>query len=94
MARYILFCDGSAVKHQPTCDYTVTACSAMSLAGFFSACKNLTPAVFIDFSSCGRHESTCGNQGRVQLLTSRIGLTIGTAYVRQVSCWTTFIVIQ
>ena len=51
MARYSLFCDGSAVKHQPTCDYTVTACSAMSLAGFFSACKNLTPAVFIDFSS-------------------------------------------
>ena len=31
------------------------------------------------------------NLGRVQQLTGR---TIGTAYVRQVSCWTTFILIQ
>jgi len=34
------------------------------------------------------------NQGRVQQLTGRIGLSIGPAYVRPVSCWTAFIVIQ
>ena len=33
-------------------------------------------------------------QGRVQRLTGLIGLSIGPAYVRPVSCWTTFIVIQ
>ena len=32
--------------------------------------------------------------GCVQQLTSRIGQAIGMTYVRQVSCWTTFIVIQ
>jgi len=37
-----------------------------------------------------------GVEGRVQLqqLTGLIGLSIGPAYVRPVSCWTTFIVIQ
>jgi len=47
---------------------------------------------------CYRRRSgvTCcwEHQGRVQQLTGRIGRTIGTAYVRQVSCWTTFILIQ
>jgi len=38
--------------------------------------------------------SNSSHQGHVQQLTSRIGQTIGTAYVRQVSCWTTFILIQ
>ena len=33
-------------------------------------------------------------QGRVQQLTGLIGLSIGPAYVRPVSCWTAFIVIQ
>ena len=33
-------------------------------------------------------------QGRVQQLTGRIGWTIGTTYVRQVSCWTNFILTQ
>jgi len=33
-------------------------------------------------------------QGRVQQFTGRIDRAIGTAYVRQVSCWTTFIAIQ
>jgi len=32
--------------------------------------------------------------GHVQQLTGRIDWTIGTAYVRRVSCWTTFIIIQ
>jgi len=31
---------------------------------------------------------------RVQQLIGRIGRVIGTAYIRQVSCWTTFILIQ
>ena len=35
-----------------------------------------------------------GGLGRVQQLTGVIGLSIGPAYVRPVSCWTTFIVIQ
>jgi len=35
-----------------------------------------------------------GVEGPVQRLTGLIGLSIGPAYVRQVSCWTTFIVIQ
>ena len=34
------------------------------------------------------------HQGRVQQLTGLIGLSIGPAYVRAVSCWTAFIVIQ
>jgi len=33
-------------------------------------------------------------EGRVQQLTGLIGLFIGPAYVRPVSCWTAFIVIQ
>jgi len=33
-------------------------------------------------------------QGCVQQLTGLIGLSIGPAYVRPVSCWTAFIVIQ
>ena len=32
--------------------------------------------------------------GHDQQLTGRIGRSIGTACVRQVSCWTTFILIQ
>jgi len=32
--------------------------------------------------------------GRVQQLTGRIGRAIGTTYVRHVSCWSTFILIQ
>ena len=34
------------------------------------------------------------DQGRVQQLTGLGGLSIGPAYVRPVSCWTAFIVIQ
>ena len=34
------------------------------------------------------------HQGRVQQPTSRIGWAIGMTYVRQVSCWTTLILIQ
>jgi len=40
------------------------------------------------------YEWYCALQGRVQQLTGQIGRTIGTAYVRQVSCWTTVILIQ
>ena len=44
-----------------------------------------------------RRSSDADNEGverRVQQLTGLIGLSIGPAYVRPVSCWTTFIVIQ
>ena len=52
---------------------------------------NLKVAVITDQS---KNHIPAANQGRVQQLSGRIIQTIRTAYVRQVSCWTTFILIQ
>jgi len=58
-------------------------------------CRQARMAVYSDLSK--HHDAirlTPRAQGRVQQLTGRIVRAIGMTYVRQVSCWTTLILIQ
>ena len=54
----------------------------------------ITSLLSVDQGKTPPLSSSSTSIGRVQQLTGRIGRTIGTAYVRQISCWTTFILIQ